>query len=113
MVERFDFNSLEQPILEVVLPGAEGTIVRVTTPQEKLIERLLVVAKELKSMDTENIQVVRKVYSLVADLFNNNEDGLTFTAEDLRDKYKIRLEWLMLFIHKYMGFVERIQNAKN
>ena len=40
-------------------------------------------------------------------------EGITFTAEDLRDKYGLKLEHLICFQPTYLDFINEIQNAKN
>ena len=113
MARVFDFNALEQPTLEVTLKDEAKTTVRLTIPSEGLVERFTAMAEEVKKLaQNPGAALIRAVYEL-AELFNSNADGLTFTAESLRDKYKIQLVHLICFQPAYLDFIAEIQNAKN
>lgn len=114
MAKTFDFNSLEQPILEATLKDEARTKVRLTVPTEELFERFTAASREVdKLIKTPDGALTRAVFALWAEVFNCNADGLTFTAESLRDKYKIKLEHLICFQPVYLEFIHEIQNAKN
>lgn len=114
MARVFDFNSLEQPVLEATLKDEAKTTVRLTVPTEELFERFVGMSKELdKLAKNPDGTLIRAVFNLWAEIFSCNADGLTFTAEELRDKYKIKLEHLICFQPAYLDFIAEIQNAKN
>lgn len=114
MIKTFDFNSLEQPILETTLMDAARTKVRLTVPTEELYERFIALSKEVETL-TKNPTgyIIRKVYELWAEIFSCNADGVTYTAEDLRDRYGIKLMHLICFQPAYLSFLNDVQSAKN
>lgn len=110
----FDFTSLEQPVLEITLNDEAHTKVRLTAPTEELVERFITFSQETKELiKNPDGSLIRKIFELYADLFNCNEDGLKFTAESLRDTYKLKLVHLILFQPNYLDFIQDLQNAKN
>lgn len=114
MARVFDFNSLEQPVLEVTLKDEAKTTVRLTVPTEELFERFVGMSQEMeKLVKNPDGALIRAVYNLWAEIFSCNADGLAFTAESLRDTYNIKLAHLICFQPAYLDFIAEIQNAKN
>ena len=114
MARVFDFNALEQPTLEVALKDEDKTRVRLTIPSTSLVERFMAMLADVEKLaNTPDGALVRAVYALWAEIFNSNADGLTFTAESLRDQYKLELVHLICFQPVYLDFIAEIQNAKN
>lgn len=111
-MQMLDFNAIQQPTWPLKLK--DGTVVTLSVPTVDLLERLMAASGELddiaKSKDGKEI---RETYELIADLMNCNDDGFTFTAEELRDKYKMTLLDVFRFSAGYMEFISEIQNAKN
>lgn len=113
-MKKLDFNALEQPVLELTLKDAAKTVVRATAPTEELVERLMAASGELQKVINDNTgETVRALFGLIADLMNCNLDGLTFTAEDLRDKYNMKLYDATIFVKVYLEFIQEINSAKN
>lgn len=108
----FDFNALTQPTLEVKLGNLE---LHVTTPPERMIEQLASAAEELTALaESGNVLEQSRVsYQYVAELLSCNTEGITFTADDLRDKYRLSSFMLTAFVVNYMDFINEIHNAKN
>lgn len=114
MIKKLDFNALEQPVLELTLKDEARTVVHVTTPNEELIDKLQTVAADLqKVVDDTTGEQVRVCFAFFAELMSHNTDGLTFTAEALRDTYKLKLYDLMVLYKVYIEFINEIQSAKN
>lgn len=114
MARKFDFNALEQPTLEVTLMDEAKTKVCLSVPNEGVVERFLALSEEIKELTKNpNGALIRATFNLWVEIFNNNTDGLVFTAESLRDEYGIRLAHLICFQAVYLDFIAEIQNAKN
>ena len=114
MIKKLDFNALEQPVLELTLKDEAKTAVRVTAPTEELVERLTAASGELQKVINDNTgEAIRAMFELVADLMNYNMEGLTFTAQALRDTYKMKLYDLTVFIKIYLEFIQELNSAKN
>ena len=113
-MRKLDFNALEKPVLELTLKDEAKTVVRATTPTEELVERLTAASGELKEIiDKGNGEAIRALFGLIAELMSCNLDGLTFTAEDLRDKYKMKLYDAAVFVKAYLGFIQELNELKN
>lgn len=115
MAKILDFNALERPTLELTMKDQARTRIRVTTPTERLYERLLAASTELPSIrENKDASAIRATYDLAAELISCNLDGLTVTAEQLRDEYKLTWDTdLIVFFSAYLDFIHEIKNAKN
>lgn len=113
-MRKLDFNALEKPVLELTLKDEAKTVVRATAPTEELVERLAAASSEIKQiMNDKTGETVKACFELIADLMNCNLDGLTFTADDLRDKYNMKLYDALVFVNVYLEFIQEINEAKN
>lgn len=114
MVKTLDFNALEKPVLELTLKDKDRTVVRATAPTEELVERLMSASSELtKVVKDDTGETIRALFELIAELMNCNIDGLTFTAEELRDKYGMKLYEATVFVKVYLDFIQELNSAKN
>lgn len=113
MSRSFDFNSITQETLETKLPGI---VLHVTTPPERLIEQLAASQEEMNRLWSTEGNVVEKsraAYKLAAEIISCNVEGVTVTADDLRDKYKVIPVALAAYLATYMDFINEFHNAKN
>ena len=114
MAKTLDFNIIAPPTLPLIMRDERRTEIIVSTPSERLVEELQALAPELtKILGTNDTESIKAVYGLAAKLISCNRSGLQVTAEDLRDKYKLNLEALIVFYSVYLDFVNEIINAKN
>lgn len=114
MARTLDFNRLERPTLLLVMPDKQKTKIKVTQPTEGLVEQLEATMPELKAaLAKDDADAKRTVYDLAADLISCNTQGLQVTADDLRGKYKIGLEFLVAFYNAYLDFINEIHEIKN
>lgn len=114
MAHTIDFNSIVKPMLEITLRDEAHTRVHVTTPTQGLVERLTANADQLKqAVNGGTAEAIQSVFTLMAELVNCNLDGLRFTAEELRDTYKLTLYDVIIFYNAYLAFLDEIKNAKN
>ena len=112
MAKSFDFNSFNRPALEVRLN--RDTVLNVTTPPERMIEQLMANADAIGRLKGSNdIELIRSCFEFAADIISNNLEGVTVTAEELRDKYKVDGVGLLAFFNAYVEFISEITNAKN
>lgn len=113
-MKALDFNAIEQPTWLVTLKDNDKTAVHLTAPTVDLVDRLVAMAPELQNVaEYKDGRTIRAVYALTADVMNCNDDGFTFTAEELRDKYRLSLLDVFKFVAGYLDFVKEIQDAKN
>ena len=114
MAKSLDFNSLQRPTLELTMCDDAQTKIRLVCPYEKLIEKLETVGPELtETMKKNDASAIRAVYEFAAELFSCNDMGTKITAEDIRDKYRLGLESMIVFFSAYVDFIDEIKNAKN
>ena len=113
-MNKLDFNVLTPPTLPLVMRDAEKTEIEVTTPTEGLVGELQAMAPELSGvLDAKDAASIEAVYVLAAKLMSCNRAGLQVTADDLRNKYKLNLEALIVFYNAYLSFLNEITSAKN
>jgi hypothetical protein len=113
-MQKLDFNALTAPTLPLVMRDAAKTEIIVTTPTEGLVEELQAAAPELtKALNANDAASIEAVYNLAAKLISCNRAGLQVTADDLRHKYELNLEALIVFYNAYLSFLSEITNAKN
>lgn len=114
MRKTLDFNSIERPVLEITMKDDGHTKISLVTPTEALIERLQANASAITETTKQGTaESIKTVFTLMADFINCNLENITVTAEELRDKYRMRLEDAVVFFSVYMDFIEEIKTAKN
>lgn len=114
MSKKLDLRALEQPTLELTLLDDAGTTLRLIAPDVDLIERFQAAAPKLKKVaDTNDARAIRACFDLFADIISNNLEGVEVTAEELRDKYRLRFVHLLFIARDYLGFINEINHEKN
>lgn len=114
MAKMLDFNAFVQPTLPLTFADAARTVVNVTVPSEKLVEKLAANLGELQELAKHaNKETVAACYGLAADLISCNLEDVAVTADDLRNKYGVGLLMLVAFFNAYIDFIGEIKSAKN
>ena len=114
MTKKLDFNSIEPKVLELTMKDDERTVIRVSTPTEALIEEIQLVAPKLDAaINGKSETSTESVYDLAARLISCNRDDLTVTKEELRGKYRMNLENMLIFFSAYIEFINEITHEKN
>lgn len=109
-----NFSKHRPPILEVPLFDKDETVLHVTLPTVDLQEELRATADEFSALlEGGDSEKRAAFYDLAARLMSNNRDWLKITPEDLRKKYKMDTEDLIVFFHEFVDFVRGVENAKN
>lgn len=110
----FDFNAVQRPTWPVKLGDADGTVVNLSYPTLELADRLTAMAGEIGDIAAKKDgKAIREAFGILAEVMSCNEDGFTFTAEELRDKYSMNLLIMAQFTAGYMDFLKEANNAKN
>jgi hypothetical protein len=113
-MKMLDFNAIQQPTWAIKLKDDAQTVVNLSAPTVELLDRLTAATPELQeAAKTKDGKTIRAIYALIADLMNCNDDGYTFTAEELRDKYRMSLLDVFKFVSGYLEFMKEMQDAKN
>lgn len=114
MAKMLDLNALEQPILEIKLRDDNRTVFRLTTPSVSLVERFAVAKDEISAIaKSGDVEQIKKLYGLAAELMSCNADYITVTAEELRDKYRVTFGDLIVIFASYLDFIREFNSAKN
>lgn len=108
-----DFNSAQRPTLELTMMDDARTVLRVKTPPESMVQELQAMQGEFGKLETGDVDAVSMIYDLAARLMSQNRDFIKVTAQDLRDKYKMALEDMILFFNAYLDFINVLSNEKN
>lgn len=113
-MQMFDFNAIQRPTWAVKLADDGQTVIHLSYPSLDLADRLTAMSDDLReAVDKNNGVAIQNAFSVVAAVMSCNEDGVTFTAEDLRDKYHMTLLGLARFTAGYLTFLKEANEAKN
>lgn len=114
MAKILDLNALEQPVLELKLRDEKRTTFRLTTPTTRLVEKFIAAKAEIAEVTkTRNVEKIKKLYEITAELISCNADYINVTAEDLRDTYRVTFGDLVVIFAAYLDFIKEFNNAKN
>ena len=114
MSNTVDFNRYRPPILRVPLMDKAETVLHVTPPTVELQEELRARLPELSALlSGEEDEQRATLYDLAARLMSCNRNMRTITPEQLRGKYHLDEEDLIVFFTEYADFVKGIENLKN
>lgn len=113
-MQMFDFNAIQRPTWPVKLADDDQTVVHLSYPSLELADRLMAMSESLQEVvNKNNGEAIQKAFGVVAAVLSCNEDGLTFTAEDLRDKYHMTMLGMAKFTVGYLTFLKEANDAKN
>jgi hypothetical protein len=108
-----DLNSVKRPTLVLTLMDDDRTVLHVKTPTEDMVSELQSMQDDLRKLETGDRNAVAMIYDLAARLLSCNRDYIRITAEDLRKKYRVDLESLILVYSAYLEFINGLANEKN
>lgn len=109
-----NFNSLQRPTLVLTMADENQTEIKVSTPSEELVEKLEASLPELQEIcKSGNREAITAIYELAAQIISCNRSFIKVTAEELRGKYNMDLESMIIFFSAYMDFINEIYKAKN
>lgn len=109
-----NFNRYRPPILEVPLFDKDETVLQVTPPTVDLQEELRATSGDFYALlEGGDGETRAAIWDLAARLMSCNRNWRKITPEDLRKKYKLVEEDLVIFLQDYVDFVSGIENAKN
>lgn len=114
MARLLDFNTVEVQTLDIVLRDDARTKVHLRYPTEGLVQELIRISPEMhKVLENGDAESLNLTYDLVARLVNCNRDGIKVTGEELRTKYGMDFEMIVLFCTSYLDFLKETTDAKN
>lgn len=115
MAKVLDLNNVEKlPTLELTLQDSERTTLLVTIPTEGLVNELEASGPQLtKVLSKGDKEGVDMAFDLAARLISCNRNGRNITGAQLRKKYNMSFETLLVFYSAYLDFIEEVKNSKN
>ena len=115
MKRTLDFNSIDLPRLELIFRDEARTRVTVMAPTLEMVEEIQANSSALKAaLGGEQNGSLVAVYDMVAKFISRNEEGITVTGAELRDRYGWDdLGYLVIFIQAYIALIDEIKSAKN
>lgn len=114
MARLLDFNTVEVRTMDIVLRDEARTKVHLRYPTEGLVQELTRISPEMhKVLETGDKESLNLTYDLVARIINCNRDGFRVTGEELRTKYEMDFEMIVVFCANYLDFLNETTNAKN
>lgn len=114
MAQALNFRKFAQPTLPITMNDAEETLFTVTTPSVELVERLETNQTEIiANIMRGDRDSLNDIWNLVADLISFNREGRKVTVAELKGKYGMNYQMLLMFLTAYVEFIKEIKNAKN
>ena len=114
MNKTLDFNAYQRPTLDLTMKDEGRTVIRVTLPKTAVIKKMQAGLSNLQdAVKQENQDSMKALFELAAELMSANLDHVEIAENDIREKYKMDLEDLLIFFNAYLDFVRDLQNAKN
>lgn len=110
-----DFNTLDRPELEITMPDPDKTVFRLTLPSEKVVEEMQAASAHLSEIADggASADIVESIYALAAKMISSNRAGIQVTGLDLRERYNLDLEALVIFFYTFTEFVTDVAKQKN
>ena len=114
MAKLLDFNNIEVQTLDIVLRDDARTTFHLRYPTEGLVQELMHISPEMhKVLENGDMESLAMTYDLVARIISCNRDGLKVTGEELRTKYRMDFEMIVVFCNSYLAFLNEATNSKN
>lgn len=104
-----NLNTAKRPVLDLTFSDELETTLHVRFPTKDMVD-------ELKQMDFATVadddpDALVDAYELAAKLISWNRDCVLVTAADLRGKYCMDMEALILFFNAYADFISETVKA--
>lgn len=111
-MKSLDFNSVNQPTMQITLPNEERTRLTLTVPKTSVIERLSANAGDVSEiLQSKDIHAIMEFYKILADIFSSNQQFRKFTAEELKEC--LTIYHVEAFLVPYMEFISEMKFSKN
>lgn len=109
-----NFNTLERPSLELTMMDEAQTVIKVGMPSEGLIAELEQLGPKLTGiLEKGDKESTEACYDFAARLINCNRSFIEVTGEELKTRYKLDFEALVVFFSVYIDFIDALKNQKN
>ena len=118
MAKRFSFYREKRPTWEVELGDEARTVLHLLIPTKGLMAMVSSLTARLNTISDDESEIdlqttENEIYEIAAELISRNEEQLTVTAQELGEKYGASLDYLIVFFHGYVEFVNENIASKN
>lgn len=114
MSKGIDFTTINRPTMPLTLRSDPPVALRIKFPTEGQMKGLEQAGIALNKLaEGENNDLVDALYTFVAALISNNRECRTVTVNDLKGKYDVALEDIILFLNAYAEFINEVSSSKN
>lgn len=104
-----NLNTAKRPTLDLTFSNELETQLHVSFPTKDMVEELKNL--DVSTVDDDDVDALVNSYELAAKLISRNRENIQVTAGELRDKYCMDMEALILFFNAYSDFVSEVVEA--
>lgn len=115
MDHSINLNTVKRPTFTVTMMDEENTTLRVKMPDLDMFKELEEAAAMVDDVEAgkSNTDSVEALYDFLAKTLSCNRDYKTVTADELRGKYGMELEDVILVYRAYVKFITAVIKEKN
>lgn len=108
-----NLNTAKRPVFTLTLMDDDETTLHVKVPEMELFKEIQAMASELDALNDGSSEAQDAIYDITARILSCNRERLMVTADELRGKYRLGLEEVLLVYGSYTDFLADIVQQKN
>ena len=108
-----NLNTAKRPVFTLTLMDDDETTLHVKVPEMELFKEIQAMASELDALNDGSPEAEDTIYDITSRILSCNREKLTVTADELRGKYRLGLEEVLLVYGSYTEFLTDIVQQKN
>lgn len=108
-----NLNTAKRPVFTLTLMDDAETTIHVKVPEMDLFKEIQAMASELDALNDGSSDAQDAIYDITSRILSCNRENLTVTAGELRGKYRLGLEEVLLVYGSYTEFLTDIVQQKN
>lgn len=113
MEHELNLNTVKRPTLKLMLTDEEKTTLYVRMPTLEMYKEMQDLSEQWSKGVEDDSDTVDELYRFIARVISHNRDGIKVTPDELKGKYNIDLETLLIVYKAYIKFLAANTNAKN
>ena len=108
-----NLNTAKRPVFTLTLMDDAETTIHVKVPDMDLFKEIQAMSSELDALADDDPGAVDAIFDITSRILSCNREGLSVAAEELRGKYRMGLEEVLLVFGSYAEFLADIMKEKN
>lgn len=112
-MKALNFKTARRLTFPITMPDENETEFNLSIPNTDLVKELEEINTVLKDAATSDSDALSECYEIAAKLISCNRAHTQVTPEELKSKYHLEHEDLVLFFLEYMDFINELKNIKN